>query len=184
MSNSSFFDRGQYAAEAEALSTSWPVRRMAAELPQDLRLALLNDDGGIIDAAFMNRANAQFRKLAKADEQGLLVSIGGVYRALRLALLDLGMGAWSVDDVAGIRVGLDDELDDIDFDSVVEAIPSQFRVEVHHAFNLQGMESTKDVEPFIVEALDKVQAEAVAVRVLNPLELRIGFDLTVSEVQS
>ena len=111
MSNSSFFDRGQFAAEAEALSTSWPVRRLAAELPQDLRLALLNDDGRIIDASFMNRANAQFRKLATDDEQELLVSIGGVYRALRLALIDLGVGAWSVDEVPGIRVGLDDELD-------------------------------------------------------------------------
>jgi hypothetical protein len=95
---------GDYHAEAEALSTSWPVRRMAAELPQDLRLALLNDDGGIIDAAFMNRANAQFRKLANRDEQGLLRSIGGVNRALRLALIDLGMGAWSVEDVEQNRV--------------------------------------------------------------------------------
>jgi len=173
-----------YHVEAEALSTSWPVRRMAAELPADLRLALLDDASGIIDADFMNKANARFRTLANRDEQGLLVSIGGVRRALRLAVIDLGMGAWSIDDVAGVRVGLDDELDDIDFDSVVEAVPLQFRVEVHHAFNLQGMESTKDVEPFIVEALDMAEAEAVAVRVLNPLELRIGFELTLSEVQS
>lgn len=181
---SSIIESNHYHDEAEALSTSWPVRRMAAELPEDLRLALVSDDSGVVDSDFMNKANTRFRSLANRDEQGLLRSIGGVNRALRLALIDLGMGAWSVDDVAGVRVGLDDELDDIDFDSVVEAAPLQFRVEVHHAFNLQGMESTKDVEPFIVEALDKVQAEAVAVRVLNPLELRIGFELTLSEVQS
>ena len=94
----------KYHVEAEALSTSWPVRRMAAELPQDLRLALLNDNDFVSRAAFMNRANAQFRKLATADEQGLLRTIGGTYRALRLALIDLGMGAWDVADVEQDRV--------------------------------------------------------------------------------
>ena len=84
-----------YHVEAEALSTSWPVRRMAAELPQDLRLALLDNVDGSIGASFMNRANARFRQLATRDEQGLLVSIGGVERALRLALLDLAMGVWN-----------------------------------------------------------------------------------------
>ena len=47
----------------------------------------------------MDPALDRFRQLATSDEQGLLVSIGGVGRALRLALIDLGMGSWDVDDV-------------------------------------------------------------------------------------
>lgn len=95
----SLIESNKYHDEAEALSTTWAIRRMVLDLPEDLRLALCYDDSGIMDASFMNRANARFRQLATSDEQGLLVSIGGVGRALRLALIDLGMGSWDVEDV-------------------------------------------------------------------------------------